>query len=120
MTSDPVISIVDDDASVREATRALVRSLGYAAATFASGEEFLGSGRIDETSCLITDLQMPGMSGIELQRRLISDGRCLPIIFVTASPEAQARNGGAGALDELRRHRPCGAYGMLQRATGSR
>ena len=91
MTSNPVISIVDDDASVREATKALVRSLGYAAATFASGEEFLESDRIDETSCLITDLQMPGMSGIELQRRLIADGRSLPIIFVTASPEAQAR-----------------------------
>jgi FixJ family two-component response regulator len=91
LTSNPLIAIVDDDASVRAATQALVRSLGYAAATFASGEEFLRSDGIDATSCLITDLQMPGMSGIELQRRLAADGRHMPIIFVTASPAAQAR-----------------------------
>jgi len=105
LASDPVISIVDDDASVREATKALVRSLGYAAATFASGEEFLRSDRVDETSCLITDLQMPGMTGIELQRRLIADGRHLPIIFVTAFPEAQARTQAlaAGAAAFLRK-----------------
>jgi len=105
LASNPVISIVDDDAAVREATKALVRSLGYAAAAFASGEEFLQSDRIDETSCLITDLQMPGMSGIELQRRLIGEGRNLPTIFVTASPEAQARTQAmaAGAVAFLRK-----------------
>ena len=101
----PVISIVDDDAGVREATRSLVRSLGYAAATFASGEEFLASGRLADTSCLITDLQMPGMNGIELQRRLVADGRHLPIIFVTASPETPARTQAlaAGAAAFLRK-----------------
>ncbi len=105
MPHDPMISIVDDDVGVREATRALVRSLGYQAATFASGEDFLASGRLDETACLITDLQMPGMTGLELQRRLIADGRDLPIIFVTASAEAQARTQAvaAGAAAFLRK-----------------
>jgi FixJ family two-component response regulator len=87
----PVISIVDDDASMREATRGLVRSLGYAAAAFASAEEFLESDRVDDTSCLITDVQMPGLSGIELQSRLAETGRRMPIIFVTAYPEERIR-----------------------------
>jgi FixJ family two-component response regulator len=87
----PVISIVDDDESVRTATSALVRSLGYAAATFASAEDFLESDRVDGTSCLITDVQMPGLSGVELQSRLIADGRHMPIIGVTAYPEESIR-----------------------------
>ena len=105
MPHDPMISIVDDDAGVREATRSLVRSLGYRAATFASGEDFLASDRLDDTSCLITDLQMPGMTGLELQRRLIADGRHLPIIFMTASAETQARTAAvaAGAAAFLRK-----------------
>ena len=57
-----------------------MRSLGYAAATFASAEDFLESDRVDGTSCLITDVQMPGLSGVELQSRLIADGRSMPII----------------------------------------
>ena len=87
----PVISIVDDDESVRAATSALVRSLGFAAATFASAEDFLESDRVDDTSCLITDVQMPGLSGVELQSRLIADGRLMPIIGVTAYPEESIR-----------------------------
>ena len=87
----PVISIVDDDESVREATSALVRSLGFAAATFASAEDFLESDRLGDTSCLITDVQMPGLSGVELQSRLIADGRLMPIIGVTAYPEESIR-----------------------------
>jgi FixJ family two-component response regulator len=86
-----VISIVDDDESVREATSALVRSLGYAAATFASAEDFLESDRVNDTSCLITDVQMSGLSGVELQSRLIADGRLMPIIGVTAHPEESIR-----------------------------
>ena len=82
----PVISIVDDDESLRQATSALVRSLGYAVATFASAEDFLESDRVDDTACLITDVQMPGLSGVELQSRLIADGRHMPIIGVTAYP----------------------------------
>jgi len=87
----PMISIIDDDQAVREATKGLVRSLGYNASAFASAEEFLESERLNDTSCLITDLQMPGLSGIELQDRLIADGRRMPIIFITAYPEENIR-----------------------------
>jgi FixJ family two-component response regulator len=87
----PVISIVDDDESVRESTKGLVRSLGYVAATFASAEEFLASDHLRECSCLITDIQMPGLSGVELQSRLIADGHNMPIIFMTAFPEERTR-----------------------------
>jgi FixJ family two-component response regulator len=87
----PVISIVDDDESVREATKGLVRSLGYVAATFASSEEFLNSDRLNDTSCLISDVQMPGLNGLELQSRLTAMGRHIPIIFVTAFPKEQVR-----------------------------
>lgn len=99
----PVISIIDDDESVREATRGLIRSLGYVAATFASAEEFLNSSSLHETTCLITDVHMPGISGIELQRRLIAKGHRLPIIFITAFPEAKVRAQAlaAGALGFL-------------------
>ena len=100
-----MISIVDDDESVREATKALVRSLGYVADTFASAEEFLQSGRARDSSCLITDVQMPGMNGIELQSRLIEQGYRLPIIFITAYPEQKTRT---RALD-------AGAIGFLSK-----
>ena len=86
-----MISIVDDDESVRDATKGLVRSLGYVAATFASGEEFLNSDRVNDTSCLISDVQMPGLDGLELQSRLTAMGRRIPIIFVTAFPREQVR-----------------------------
>jgi FixJ family two-component response regulator len=92
MRSAPLISIVDDDESIREATKGLVRSLGYQAATFASAEEFLQSDNVDNTSCLITDVQMPGLSGIELQRRLIAQGTDMPTIFITAFPEEATRS----------------------------
>jgi FixJ family two-component response regulator len=94
----PEISIIDDDASVRTAVSRLVRSLGYVANAFASAEEFLNSGQLDTTSCLIADVQMPHMSGIELQDLLRRQARQLPIIFITAFPEpnirARAMNGG--------------------------
>src|SRR5262249_20593491 len=97
-----VISIVDDDPSVREAIFGLVRSLGFDAVAFPSAEDFLQSEQIDETTCLITDVQMPGLTGIELQSHLISRGSAVPIIFVTASPErrieAEARRAGAVAF----------------------
>jgi FixJ family two-component response regulator len=82
-----IISIVDDDASFRETTRCLVKLLGYATAAFASAEDFLKSERLRDSSCLITDVQMPGMDGVELQGRLIADGHCLPVIFMTAFPQ---------------------------------
>lgn len=91
-----MISIIDDDASVRAATNRLVRSLGYIACTFASADEFLRSPQLDTTSCVIADIQMPGMSGVELQDLLLAQGRRLPIIFVTAFPDENVR---ARALD---------------------
>jgi FixJ family two-component response regulator len=96
----PVISIVDDDESVRIAMNSLVRSLGYIAHTFASAEDFLRSPRLNETSCLITDVQMPGMNGIELQTQLRAKGLRMPIVFITAYPDerTRARSLDAGAV----------------------
>jgi predicted DNA-binding ribbon-helix-helix protein/CheY-like chemotaxis protein len=94
------IAIVDDDEAVREAMKTLVRSLGYNASTFGSAEKFLNSEQIDDTSFLITDLQMPGLSGLDLQDRLIARGYRIPIIFITGFPDdtARARAMKAGAL----------------------
>jgi FixJ family two-component response regulator len=89
-----LISIVDDDASVREGTRSLVRSLGYNAATFASAEEYLLSRHVGDTSCVITDLVMPGMSGADLQDRLNAVGNDTPVIFITACFDEMARAAG--------------------------
>src|SRR5262245_53142256 len=95
----PVVSIIDDDMSVRVATSRLVRSHGYQALAFASAEDFLKSKHLDDTCCVITDVQMPGTTGIELQRWLRDHGRSLPMIFITAFPEetirARALEGGA-------------------------
>lgn len=98
-----MISIVDDDESVREATKGLVRSLGYCVATFASAEDFLHSNQINDTECVISDVQMPGLSGVELQRQLIADGNRTPIIFITASHEERtcAKALKAGAIGVL-------------------
>ena len=105
MSNAVMISIVDDDVSVREATKALIRSLGYTTSTFASAEEYLQSGSVRETSCLITDLQMPGMNGVELQNRLMTDGYRTPVIFVTAFPKEKLRT---RALE-------AGAFGFLSK-----
>ena len=87
----PMIAIVDDDEAVRVATEQLVRSLGYNAATFGSADEFLNSEQFSNTSCLITDLQMPGLSGLDLQDVLIARGHRIPIIFITGHPDDTAR-----------------------------
>jgi len=79
-----MISIVDDDRSVREAVKSLLRSLGHDAVTFASAEDYLGSDCIRDSECLITDVQMPGMTGFDLRDRLIAGGYRQPIIFMTA------------------------------------
>ena len=98
-----MISIVDDDHAVRVATTSLVRSMGYNVSAFASADEFLKSARLHDTSCLITDIHMPGLSGIELQDRLIADGHRMPIVFITAFPEERlrARALAAGAIGFL-------------------
>jgi FixJ family two-component response regulator len=87
----PVIAVVDDDESFRQATTNFLRSLGYAVLSFASAEAFLKSEGLHDTRCLISDVQMPGMNGIELQDKLIVHGSRVPIIFVTAFPEMRAR-----------------------------
>jgi len=79
-----MISIIDDDRSVREAVKSLIRSLGYEAVTFASAEEYLGADAAHDSECVITDVQMPGMTGMDLQDRLIADGYRRPIIFMSA------------------------------------
>jgi FixJ family two-component response regulator len=103
MRSATLISIVDDDEEMREATKGLIRSLGYQVATFASAEEFLQSDSLDSTSCLIADVQMPGLSGIDLQRDLIARGVKMPTIFITAFPEEGTRDSAltAGAFGYL-------------------
>ncbi|HKF60906.1 MAG TPA: response regulator [Dongiaceae bacterium] len=87
----PIISIVDDDDSIRVAAGDLVTSLGFVALTFASAEAFLQSGDATRTSCLITDIQLPGMSGLDLQDRLRAEGYRLPIIVITAFPEPKLK-----------------------------
>ncbi len=103
MQNVPTISIIDDDESVRLAVKSLVRSLGWMAYTFASAEEFLQSPHVDDSSCLITDLQLPGMNGVKLQSLVLARGRDMPIIFVTAFPEErfQKRALEAGAVGFL-------------------
>jgi FixJ family two-component response regulator len=100
-----VISIIDDDASVREATARLVRSLGHSAAVFSSAEEYLESAQARNSACLITDLHMPGMSGADLQNKLLTDGRRTPMIFMTAYFEEKVRDRvlSAGASGFLRK-----------------
>jgi FixJ family two-component response regulator len=95
--------VVDDDESVRESLPDLLREFGFAARAFASAQEFLSSGCVDETGCLILDVAMPGMSGPELQRELKRLGRAIPIVFITGQKDeairAQVlRQGAAGFL----------------------
>jgi FixJ family two-component response regulator len=91
LSSAAVISIVDDDDSVRVAMSSLIRSLGYLAYEFASAEAFLASPRLQETSCLIVDVQMPGMSGLDLQDALLVRQPRLPVIVITAFPADRVR-----------------------------
>jgi FixJ family two-component response regulator len=86
-----VLSIVDDDESVRVATSKLLQLHGYIVHAFASAEEFLRSSYLGVTHCLITDIRMPGMNGLALQERLRADGIRTPVIFMTAFPDAKSR-----------------------------
>jgi FixJ family two-component response regulator len=87
----PLIAIVEDDEFFRQSMRRLMRSLGYTTEAFASAADFLASRRLDETACLIADIQMPGMTGIELYARLIEAGHEIPTILVTAYPDEAIR-----------------------------
>lgn len=86
-----LISIVDDDEAVRRTTSLLIESFGFRAATFESAETFLGSGHLHDTSCLIVDVQMPGMGGLQLQSHLSAAGCGIPIIFITAYESDESR-----------------------------
>ena len=102
-----LIAIVDDDDAVREAVASLVRALGYDTAIFSSAEAFLNYEQIGGTSCLVTDLHMPGLSGLDLQDRLITHGHRIPIIFLTGYPDENVRKRAikAGAVAFL--SKPC-------------
>ena len=95
-----MISIIDDNESVRESLRRLMRSVGFAVNVFASAEEFLNSDRLRNTDCLILDVRLPGMDGLELQRHLAASHSEIPIIFITAheDDEVRARALNAGAV----------------------
>jgi FixJ family two-component response regulator len=97
----PMIVIIDDDEDVRVAAENLILSLNMNVQTFESAEDFLESSAINEATCLISDMQMPGMSGLDLQARLKLDGHDVPIIFITAFPDEGLRRKTleAGALE---------------------
>lgn len=103
--NNPLISIVDDDESVRNALKSLIDSVGFHAEVFGSGEEFLKSRHLTDTDCLITDVRMPGMSGLELQDRLHAVNSPIPIIFISAHDDGDARTRALRA----------GAIGFLQK-----
>jgi FixJ family two-component response regulator len=86
-----IISVVDDDESARRSTTLLVESFGFQAAGFESADSLLKSGQLQETSCLIVDVQMPGMNGLQLQRHLAASGYKIPIIFITAHDNKESR-----------------------------
>ena len=92
LSNPAVISIVDDDEFFRTAMKAMVKSFGYVAAAFASGVEFLGSDDLQDSTCLITDVRMPGMSGFELHHRMIAAGHSIPTIFLTAFPDEKGND----------------------------
>ena len=92
-----LISVVDDDEAVRDATRGLMQSLGYSVAAFPSAEDFLQSREMTQTACLIADVNMPGMSGLDLHRRLSASGKPFPTILITAYPDEGVRQGAMNA-----------------------
>jgi FixJ family two-component response regulator len=99
----PLIAVVDDDHSVRESLGGLFRSVGFAARGFASAADFLQSGDLPQTDCVILDVRMPGMTGLELQRVLITSHPDVPVIFMTAHDDARTRSQAlsGGAVDYL-------------------
>jgi FixJ family two-component response regulator len=105
LTKTGIIAIVDDDEPLREALGSVMKAAGFAIHTFATAEDFLDSPNWQETACLILDVRLPGMSGIELQKRMADAGSQVPIIFVTAHGDAALRDlvmksGAAGFLNK--------------------
>lgn len=105
MPDERIIVVVDDDASLRDALKRLLRSADFSADAFSSAEDFLSSDRFRSTACLILDVRMPGMSGMELQERLIASGHVVPIVFMSAHGDDQVRSLALarGAIDFLQK-----------------
>jgi FixJ family two-component response regulator len=114
-----LVSIVDDDDLMRNSTRRLLRSVGLRAEAFASAEEFLTSGHASGTACLVLDLRMPGMDGLQLQRHLAETSNPVPIIFLTAQVSAEAKRQAlqAGAIQYF--EKPVGNELLLQAIRGA-
>jgi FixJ family two-component response regulator len=110
----PLLSVVDDDESVRESLPDLLRKLGFAARAFSSAQEFLSSDSVDETKCLILDVAMPGMTGLDLQQELTRRGHKVPIIFITAQKDINIREQAfrQGAAQVL--YKPFSATALLE------
>ena len=103
MSAPPLISIVDDDDSLRNSLNNLIRSVGFGAQGFSSAEAFLKSNQLHDTACLILDVRMPGMSGLDLQRQLMAADCQIPIVFITShgDDDARSRALAAGAVEFL-------------------
>jgi FixJ family two-component response regulator len=114
MSAIPLIMVIDDDAAIREAVQSLIRSVGLRAEGFASAPDCLPSGQLPDTACLIVDVRMPGMSGLELQQQLTTAQCPLPILFITAHGDAatRARALSAGAVGVL--DKPFSDEGLLR------
>lgn len=110
----PLVSVVDDDESVRESLPDLLREFGFAATAFSSANEFLSSGTVDQTKCLILDVAMPGMTGLELQLELKRRGQSIPIVFITGQRDEELRNQALkeGAINFL--HKPFSDTALLE------
>jgi FixJ family two-component response regulator len=110
----PLVCVVDDDSLMRDSTARLIRSFGFRAEAFASAEEFDNSGYLEETACLILDVRMPGMDGLELQHRLSETRKRIPIVFITAhaDDEQERRAMEAGAVGFL--YKPFSQESILQ------
>lgn len=110
----PLVSVVDDDESVRESLPDLLREFGFAAKAFSSAKEFLSSDGVVQTKCLILDVAMPEMSGLELQQELKSRGRSIPIVFITAQRDEELRDQAfkQGAMNFL--HKPFSDTALLE------
>jgi FixJ family two-component response regulator len=119
--AEPFIAIVDDDESVRTAMGGMVESFGYSPVTFGSAGDFLKSEKLPNASCLILDVQMPGMDGLELHDQLVSKGRSIPTIFVTAFPDKRIRDWALRAGGVCFLAKPFGRnelFGCIQTALG--
>ena len=110
----PFVSVVDDDISVRRSTRRLLLCSGLRVEAFASADEFLRSGLVGQTGCLLLDIRMPDMDGLNLQQHLADTGRRMPVVFLSAhaSEEEESRALRAGAVDFLRK--PVSTEKLLQ------